>query len=128
MTGRARAHPKKVERIFGIYVSAIGVELVETTPRLTGLARGNWIPTLGAPASFSTLQTDYPGVLTPSKIALLALRWKIGQTFHITNNLIYVAEDLIEGSSPQAPKDFHIQAINVGIIKARRQIDRIIED
>lgn len=122
---RAKNLPSRIERIFAIYVSNIGEELVPKTPVATGRARGNWIPSIGGPALHSTVQTDPNAVLQPSKIALLALRWKIGQTFHITNNLTYVKEDLIEGSSSQAPANFHIQAVLFGIIHARQELARV---
>ena len=87
-------------------------ELVERTPRDTGWAKANWIPSLTAPVA--TLAGSPEGVSTADSeaglAAVLAFKLESGAIF-VANNVPYIRR-LDAGSSTQAPAGFVRQAID----------------
>lgn len=93
--------------------------LVVATPVKTGLARSNWIVTLGSPASGrapvrSEVETVNTGAATARTVdPNVPDRW-------ITNNVDYI-DSLNAGSSRQAPAGFVEKAIDKGVRVAVRE-------
>jgi len=92
--------------------------LVEDTPRKTGWARSNWIPSIGTPARPDVSITNpEPGQVQARSaqreagVLLVATGYKLerGPIF-ITNNVPYIGR-LNDGSSTQAPAGFVQSAI-----------------
>jgi Mrp family chromosome partitioning ATPase len=93
------------------------------TPVLTGFARANWRPSIGAPAAVPVTALDPTGTGTVAKITAIAKRAGINDTVFITNNAPYIGA-LAGGSSPQAPAGFVDQAVQTGTEKALAKIRR----
>lgn len=92
----------------------IGRELVPATPVLTGYARANWRPSLNEPASVPVSFLDPSGEATISRIALVARRYSLGDTFFLVSWCPYI-EALNDGSSPKAPAGFVQMSIEKGV-------------
>lgn len=92
-------------------------ELGATTPVDTGLARGNWQVTKGAPAQ-DVVGLRSLGSMLASAAAKLAGPIK-GSLVYITNNLPYIGR-LNAGSSTQAPSGFIEAALRKAIAAAQR--------
>lgn len=99
----------------------IGDRLVPATPVDTGFARGNWRPTLNSPAEVPVTFNDPTGEGTTARIAVVARRYRVGDTIFIRNNAPYIVR-LNEGSSPQAPAGFVQDAIREGFSAAVARI------
>lgn len=95
----------------------IGKELVSTTPVDTGYARANWRPSLNARTESPRSFLDPTGANTISLIRIVGQRFKPGDTIYIVNRVPYIGQ-LIAGSSPQAPPDFHQIAVVQGFARA----------
>lgn len=104
---------KGVERTVARVATEIGDRLVPATPVDTGFARGNWRPSLNAPATTPVTFNDPTGEATTGRIAITARRYKVGDTIFIRNNAPYITR-LNEGSSPQAEAGFVQNAIRDG--------------
>lgn len=94
-------------------------ELVERTPRDTGWAKANWIPSLTAPAV--GVAGDPKGISTAESeaglAAILAFKLEDGAIF-VSNNVPYI-QRLDAGSSTQAPAGFVRQAIDKALADER---------
>jgi hypothetical protein len=91
----------RARRNFAIYT--LLSMIVEQTPVLTGLARGNWQISIGAPPIGTTNRLDPDGSVTPfEEISKLGGVSPFANVF-IGNNLDYI-DDLENGTSGQAPE------------------------
>lgn len=99
----------------------VGRDLVSTTPVDTGYARANWRPSINAPTESPRSFLDPTGAATISQITVVGRRYRPGDTIYIVNRVPYIG-NLIAGSSPQAPPDFHRTAIETGFRRAMSQI------
>lgn len=100
--------------------------LVETTPRRTGWARSNWLPSIGQPADVdgTAPSEDRAAASAASRAALgqqgiaqIVTTYKLSMgKIYVTNNVPYIAQ-LNEGSSTQAPAGF----VQAAILKAVRK-------
>lgn len=106
-----------VEALVEAVVESVGMEVVEATPVDTGFARGNWRPSLNAPATVPISILDPTGAATISRINTVARLYKIGDTVFLVNRAPYI-ESLNEGSSPQAEAEFIQTATQRGVDKA----------
>lgn len=104
-------------------ITSIGAELVPTTPVKTGFARGNWRPSLNAPAIVPITFLDLTGAATVAKIGVVASRFKLGDIFFLVSNIDYIAS-LNRGSSPQAPPGFVQNAVRDGTARALASFER----
>ena len=101
--------------------TAVGEDVVEATPVLTGFAKGNWRPSLNAPAAFPITVLDPTGSGTKAKIAAVAARARPGDTLFIVNNAAYIGA-LNAGSSPQADPLFVEGAVASGTERALNKL------
>ncbi|MCK9532605.1 MAG: HK97 gp10 family phage protein [Gammaproteobacteria bacterium] len=95
--------------------------IISRTPRDTGRAKGNWIPTISIPSSDITDNTDE--AMAKSQSNLVASQ-SAGKVFYIANNLPYIVP-LEYGWSKQAPGGMvrlTIQEIKSFIIKEWRAV------
>lgn len=87
------------------------------TPKLTGLATGNWQASINKPVSSVTSRLDLTGATVTAEESVVidsAEKYKY-PVIYISNLLDYI-EDLNEGTSQQAPRKF----INTAIEDAMR--------
>ena len=89
-------------------------EIVPATPVATGLARGNWRPSLNAPSTRPLTFLDPTGAATIARIIAVSRSYRLGDTIFIVNRVPYIG-DLNRGSSPQAPAGFVDTAIKAGV-------------
>lgn len=112
---------RRLEFGVGVLVTAIAThiaqELIPATPVDTGRARGNWRPALNAPPATPISVLDPTGQATISRIAVVAARFRPGDTLFISNLVEYIGQ-LNRGSSPQAPPEFVEMAIERGFRSA----------
>ena len=95
--------------------------LVEDTPRRTGWARSNWVPSIGSPAKLdgtppkgddaAAAEARQRASAAQSGIAQVVAAYKLPLgRIYISNNVPYITR-LNEGSSKQAPAGFVQSAI-----------------
>lgn len=98
----------------------VTANLIEDTPRDTGWARSNWVPTIGMPPAEEALVGSPEQVNTSvqqSGIAKVATGYRLIQgAIFISNNVPYIGR-LNDGSSKQAPSGF----VQAAILRAVRQ-------
>jgi hypothetical protein len=100
----------------------VTANLQEDTPRDTGWARANWIPSVGAPALTPALTDEAPSPANVAEAraraeagtaAVVGYRLNKGSVF-TTNGVPYL-EQLNAGSSKQAPAGFVQRSVERGI-------------
>src|SRR3990172_4458861 len=95
----------KTKNDMGTVALEIGKAVVQATPVDTGRARANWQPSLNFPSSSPIDAFDPSGTSTPLKIAAVAKRMTVDNSFHLTNRVPYIGL-LDRGHSSQAPPGF----------------------
>jgi hypothetical protein len=101
----ARRLTAAVEDYVSDVFSEIGRRLVPATPVDTGLARGNWRPSIGVPVSRPTSLVDPTGAGAIARIESTARQYRTGETLYLVNRVPYIGQ-LNAGSSRQAPAGF----------------------
>lgn len=108
------------KKIHAAVAKAIYEGIVQKTPILTGRARGNWSPTVGAPSDFVGENTFSSATVTgqPSTGAEKTRAKAFARTLeglplgsaiaYVTNNLDYISK-LEDGHSPKAPPSAMVQ-------------------
>jgi hypothetical protein len=91
---------REVERVVQGAALTVDQAAVLSTPVDTGRARGNWIATIGSPATNADQEPDKPGYATIAKAEAAVRQFKIGDIIYISNNVEYIVP-LNEGHSPQ---------------------------
>jgi len=109
----SKALASNIENVMAEVVTEIGREVVLATPVDTGYARGNWRPSINSPAESPISFLDGTGQATISRIAIVGRRYRTGDVVYIVNRAPYIGA-LIAGSSPQAPPNFHVNALIQG--------------
>lgn len=107
-----------IERYAGDLFAEIGRDLVPSTPVDTGLARGNWRPSLNVPVSRPTSLVDPTGAGAVARIESVGRQFHLGDTLYLVNRVPYIGR-LNAGSSPQAPAGFVQAAVQRGLARAR---------
>lgn len=121
MDGYADAVEENTGSLLSEIAKRVGAHLVPDTPVRTGRARGNWVPTLNAPAGgpyndhFDPKATD-----TPQWIASVADKAGPDDSIYITNRVTYIGQ-LNRGHSSQATPFFVQAAVNRGFDEAVKQ-------
>lgn len=109
---RASTLQASIERGIVTYATTLHRELVETTPKLTGQAAGNWQMSLvGVGSGFlpgdrlihPPQRLDYEGYAAAAEAEIQL--FTLGDTISIYNNVPYISR-LNEGYSPQAVTGF----------------------
>ena len=81
----ARRLTRGIERTGKIIIEEIADRIVIRTPVLTGFARGNWRPSLNAPAPDPVTILDPTGQATIARIKAIAQTFRVGSTFFLVN-------------------------------------------
>ena len=89
----------------------VDAAVVMATPVDTGRARGNWIVSLNAPTSYSTVNVSSSGSEAISQGAGVISTAKGDDDIYISNNLVYI-QKLNDGHSKQAGKYFVERAVD----------------
>lgn len=92
----------KTEDILQTSTYLIGKEVVTLSPVDTGLFKGNWQLTIGAPTDHSLVRYDEDGTQVLSDMSRVVRTFTPGQIAYIQNTVEY-GYDLEYGSSNQAP-------------------------
>lgn len=92
----------KTEDILQTSTYLIGKEVVTLSPVDTGLFKGNWQLTIGAPTDHSLVRHDKDGTQVLSDMSRVVRTFTPGQIAYIQNTVEY-GYDLEYGSSNQAP-------------------------
>lgn len=112
-------------------VTALTLEVTsrlrEVTPRDTGWARSNWVPSIGSPAPSLPQPEGRPTAGDVAKAAarsaqgeaeVLNFRMENGATF-VTNGVPYLPR-LNDGWSAQAPQGFVQQVVDEAVMRSRQ--------
>lgn len=110
MNRASRRLIRSVETLVGDIGTEIGVVLVPATPVDTGFARGNWLPSLNAPAASPITFLDPTGAATIARIGAVASQYRVGDVMFIVNSIDYIGA-LNAGSSVQAEANFVRHAV-----------------
>lgn len=110
----ARTLSDDIRELMGDIIIGVGAEVVPRTPVDTGFARGNWVPTVGAPSMLPVSRLDPTGAGAVARIKIFGQRYTLGTTVFITNNAPYIGR-LNAGSSRQAPAGFVEQSTSNGV-------------
>lgn len=96
----------------------VTAELSEDTPKDTGWAASNWVPAAGVrnPTPFGSKLAVSTSAQEAGK-AILAGTYALPQIVHVTNPVDYI-NDLNDGTSTQAPRDF----VQTAIAKAIKSV------
>jgi hypothetical protein len=113
----AKNIPERADQITRQVALAADRQVVLSTPVDTGRARGNWQPSLGAPAE-GTLELGQARANPESTVGAY-VGGRPTSVIFITNNLPYIVP-LNNGSSQQAPPEFVAIAIDSALRAARR--------
>ena len=111
------------ERVVRRVVRNVHDELRENTPRATGYAAENWIPSVGSPARVPVGRTGRAGV-GPAKAAAETGRAEVAG-YRLVQGVAYIANgvpyvlSLNDGSSAQEPAAFIERAIAEGVSRTR---------
>jgi hypothetical protein len=122
-----KAFPKIALGIVQEVVRACHKEVVTATPVDTGLARSNWIVSLGTPVAvvirpyaqgshLGVAETQNAAAAISAGSAVIDAAGVGTTTFIVQNNVPYIGE-LNAGSSKQAPALFVEKGIDAGIVK-----------
>lgn len=106
------------------FVREIVTELAElpgATPVDTGLARGNWRPSLNFPVQDPTSLPDPTGAAAAERIRSVARQYRIGDTVYVVNRVPYIGQ-LNAGSSPQALPGFVEAEVDEAVRRASERI------
>jgi hypothetical protein len=97
--GKALAKNDAVcRKVFG----ELATNIIMATPVDTGMARANWMPSIGSPDLSTTESTDYESAKNNAKIT--AMSWKPKETdAYLSNSLPYI-KVLEYGLYPNPPK------------------------
>jgi hypothetical protein len=93
----------KIQTVRRIYAFEIFSRVVKRTPVDTGAARGNWVPSTGAPLLVVTDVKDKSGNQTIRKSQEVVDRAKGDESLCLANNLHYITK-LEYGGYPNPPK------------------------
>lgn len=104
---------REVERVVKGAALTIDQTAVLATPVDTGRARGNWIGSIGSPATSADQPDDPSGQAAMAQAATAISRFKIGAIIYVANNVEYIVP-LDEGHSRQAPEGMVDQAMAEG--------------
>lgn len=111
---------KELEQGIELMIKRLSLDITHNlkrdTPRDTGWARNNWVPSVGVPFLGVAGSRDAPeGATSERGAAEVATQYRLsrGRVF-ISNNVPYIIR-LNEGSSTQAPAKFVEAAIQEGI-------------
>lgn len=126
----ADALPARMSRLKRRFALAIDRRLIFNTPVDRGIARSNWIVSIGAPVEFSRLafapgfqlgvnESANATAAFNDALAVLSRNIPDGVPVFIVNNVSYIGV-LNNGSSQQAPANF-VQISIMGGISAVRQ-------
>ena len=116
-----------VEKLVRLGAGKAGEIVVLATPVRTGLARGNWIPSIGSPQR-GRKPPDKSGRSTIAKAKTVFRGYRIGGNgIFITNNVPYIL-DLENGNSRQAPNGMTALAIQAAkaVVKGQKVLKQRI--
>jgi len=105
--GKALAKNDAVcRKVFG----ELATNIIMATPVDTGMARANWMPSIGSPDLSTTESTDYESAKNNAKIT--AMSWKPKETdAYLSNSLPYI-KVLEYGLYPNPPKKGKGKTVN----------------
>ena len=95
--------------------------IVYDTPVDTGLARGSWFPSKGAPVMGGAQRYDKDGSTVTRQIQEICMSAKLTDVLFMMNNVEYIGE-LEYGWSGQAPEGM----VRINVARMRRMIKEIV--
>lgn len=102
----------------------VSSRIIKRTPVDTGRARGNWIPSIGAPVLNSVSEKGLPESTVISNV-IKQSNSATGNVFYLTNNLPYIGRLEYQGWSKQAPRGMvrvTVLEFNAAMTKALNEV------
>ena len=79
----------------------LSTDIIMDTPVLSGRLRNNWFPSVNQGTNKTTKYTGEKGAAATSRVS--AVKFKLGDTLYLTNNLPYAERIEFKGWSAKAP-------------------------
>ena len=79
----------------------LSTDIIMDTPVLSGRLRNNWFPSVNEGTDKTTNYTGEKGVAATNRVS--AIKFKLGDTLYLTNNLPYAKRIEFDGWSAKAP-------------------------
>lgn len=109
---------EQASQIFRKIALDLDSAIVLDTPVLTGRARGNWYPSIGAPSNAEDPEVrDKSGTQAIGRLSATVAGAMLGDVIWFTNNLPYILE-LENGRSNKSPDGM----VDVNVERVRRQL------
>jgi hypothetical protein len=116
--------PKQAALVRKLFLKKLCFATIDRTPVRTGYLKGNWQPTIGAPAQSEVPRKSKEGGF-PKKLVLSTLEKLNGdQSFFFTNRAPYAYRIEYEGYSAKAPRGM----LRVSVAEARRFVRAAIRE
>ena len=80
----------------------LSTDIIMDTPVLSGRLRNNWFPSVNEGTDKTTNYTGEKGVAATNRVS--AIKFKLGDTLYLTNNLPYAKRIEFDGWSAKAPQ------------------------
>lgn len=80
----------------------LSTDIIMDTPVLSGRLRNNWFPSVNKGTDKTTNYTGEKGVAATNRVS--AIKFKLGDTLYLTNNLPYAKRIEFDGWSAKAPQ------------------------
>lgn len=79
----------------------LSTDIIMDTPVLSGRLRNNWFPSVNEGTDKTTNYTGEKGVAATNRVS--AIKFKLGDTLYLTNNLPYAKRIEFDGWSAKSP-------------------------
>lgn len=113
--------PELPEKIIRGTLFDLTSAIIKDTPVDTGRLRGNWMASINRKRRTKTETTDSNGGKTIERAKAVIKRFKMGNTYFLSNNLPY-AKKIEYGGSQQSPRGM----ARINVARAQRMIDKYI--
>jgi hypothetical protein len=115
--------PKQAALVRKLFLKKLCFATIDRTPVRTGYLKGNWQPTIGAPAQHAVPRKSKEGGFV-KKLVLSTIAKLKGESFFFTNRAPYAYRIEYEGWSNKAPRGM----LRVSVAEARKFVRAAIRE
>jgi hypothetical protein len=116
--------PKQALLVRKLFLKKLCFATIDRTPVKTGYLKGNWQPTLGAPAQGEVPRKSKEGGFVKQLVLTTLEKLEVGQSFFFTNCAPYAYRIEYEGWSSKAPRGM----LRISVAEARRFVRAAIRE
>ena len=102
----------------------LSADIIRDTPVDSGRLRANWLPAINKYANFAVLDTDKAKTArkTIAKVTEEGLKYKLGDTLTLTNNLVYAKRIEFGYSKHKSPQGM----VRINIKRFQKIVDKAV--